>query len=47
MPHDYNLTYWGVVMNEQESVVYSAYVGIVQDPDAMSGQLDPLEKFRQ
>jgi transposase len=28
MPHHVILTYWGVAMNEQEPVVYSAYVGI-------------------
>ena len=28
MPHHVNLTYWGKVMNEQELVGYSVYVGI-------------------
>ena len=28
MPHHSNLTYWGIVMNEQDTVVYSVYVGI-------------------
>ena len=28
MPHTFNLTYWRNVMNEQEVVIYSVYVGI-------------------